>query len=303
MGEVRLRSARWEDAQAVADLFNRIAREQYGSDDSTVEEVRRFWRSPRLSLDQDVVVAEAEGGTLIGYGDNFVEGEAEAKVWMDVRGEPADELIRELERRGIGRTAGRPAFYRLYVPEAATAVRRAAETAGYRAVRESYRMVIDLDGDLPEPVWPEGIAVRAYAGAPDERRVFETQEETFADMWEYESQPIEEWREWMLGDRHDPKLWFLAEAGDELAGICLCRTHETGQPDLGWISVLGVRRPWRRRGLGLALLRHAFREFRTRGRQRVGLGVDAESETGAVDLYRRAGMGVWRRAAMWERRL
>jgi mycothiol synthase len=297
---VRLRSARWEDAEAVADLFNRVAREQYGTDDSTAEEVLRFWRSPRLSLEDDVVVAETDGGTLVGYGDNFVDGEQKEKVWMDVRGEPARELIGDLERRALARAGADPVF-RLYVPEAARGVRDAAVDAGYRSARQSFRMVVDLEGDLPAPEWPPGVTVRTY-GPDDEQRVFEVQEETFSEMWEFAPQPIEEWREWMLGERHDPNLWFLAEDGVELAGICLCRTHESGQPDMGWISVLGVRRPWRRRGVALALLRHTFREFRARGRRHVGLGVDGESETGALELYRRAGMRVWRRSEMWERR-
>ena len=84
-------------------------------------------------------------------------------------------------------------------------------------------------------------------------------------------------------------------------GICLGRTHESADPDMGWISVLGVRRPWRRRGLALALLQHSFREFRARGRLRAGLGVDADSETGAVELYARAGMREVRRYESWER--
>jgi mycothiol synthase len=298
----RLRSARWEDAEAVSDLFNRIARVQYGTDDSTAEEVRRFWRSPRVRLEDDVVVAEAGDGTLVGYGDNFVEGDDANRIWMDVRGEPASELIRDLERRGSQRAVGKPLFFRVYVPEVAADTRRALEAAGYRVIRESFRMVVDLADEPPAPEWPEGVSVRPYRGDADEPRVFEAQEETFSDMWEYAPQPIDEWREWMLGDRHDPALWFLAEAGGELVGICLCRTHETADPDMGWVSVLGVRRPWRRRGLGLALLQHTFREFRVRGRQRVGLGVDGESETGAVELYRRAGMDVSRRSETWERR-
>ena len=53
-----------------------------------------------------------------------------------------------------------------------------------------------------------------------------------------------------------------------------------------------MRRPWRRRGLGLALLLHSFRDFAARGATRVGLGVDAENTTGAVGLYERAGMHV-----------
>ena len=56
------------------------------------------------------------------------------------------------------------------------------------------------------------------------------------------------------------------------------------------MEVVGVRRAWRRRGLGLALLRHAFGEYRRRGVRKVGLSVDAESVTGAPRLYERAGM-------------
>jgi GNAT superfamily N-acetyltransferase len=51
-----------------------------------------------------------------------------------------------------------------------------------------------------------------------------------------------------------------------------------------------VRRPWRKHGLGLALLHHAFGEFYRRGTREIGLGVDAQSLTGATRLYERAGM-------------
>ena len=49
---------------------------------------------------------------------------------------------------------------------------------------------------------------------------------------------------------------------------------------------------WRKRGLGLALLRQAFAEFYRHGWTQVGLDVDSESETGATRLYERAGMRV-----------
>jgi ribosomal protein S18 acetylase RimI-like enzyme len=51
-----------------------------------------------------------------------------------------------------------------------------------------------------------------------------------------------------------------------------------------------VRRTWRKQGLGLALLLHTFGEFYRREKPRVGLGVDAQSLTGALRLYERAGM-------------
>jgi len=42
----------------------------------------------------------------------------------------------------------------------------------------------------------------------------------------------------------------------------------------------------------MALLRHAFGAFYARGYRGAGLGVDAESLTGATRLYERAGMRV-----------
>jgi mycothiol synthase len=61
-----------------------------------------------------------------------------------------------------------------------------------------------------------------------------------------------------------------------------------------------VRKPWRRRGLAKALLEHAFREFRARGKTHVGLGVDGRNEE-ARALYGRAGMEV-ERSLMWYER-
>ena len=57
-----------------------------------------------------------------------------------------------------------------------------------------------------------------------------------------------------------------------------------GGLNLRWLVALS--------GLGLALLHHTFREFYKRGKERVGLGVDATSLTGATRLYERAGMHV-----------
>jgi ribosomal protein S18 acetylase RimI-like enzyme len=83
-------------------------------------------------------------------------------------------------------------------------------------------------------------------------------------------------------------------AGDEIAAISLCRAQITDDPEMGFVDTLGVRRPWRRQGLALALLHHTFTEFKNRGQKRVGLGVDAASLTGATKLYEKAGMHVSR---------
>ena len=71
----------------------------------------------------------------------------------------------------------------------------------------------------------------------------------------------------------------------------------------GFVDWLGVRPQWRRRGLGRALLLHAFRELHERGAGRVGLGVDSQNPTGATRLYESVGMHVEADHATFARRL
>jgi len=56
---------------------------------------------------------------------------------------------------------------------------------------------------------------------------------------------------------------------------------------------LGVRKPYRKRGLGYSLLKQSFKLFQERGYTRAGLGVDASNPTGAVALYERVGLSVY----------
>ena len=72
---------------------------------------------------------------------------------------------------------------------------------------------------------------------------------------------------------------------------------------MGYVNDLGVRRAWRKRGLGLAFLQHAFGEFYRRGYRKVGLGVDAQNLTGALNLYRKAGMHIHQQFDMYEKEI
>jgi len=127
--------------------------------------------------------------------------------------------------------------------------------------------------------------------------VHATIEEAFADHWGYVSRSPEDWEQAVLrSDGFDPALTFMAFDGAELAGVVVNRRR-----DIAWVGQLAVRRAWRKRGLGLALLLHSFNAFYQRGERTVGLGVDAESLTGATRLYEKAGMRVTRRYDTYEK--
>ena len=61
--------------------------------------------------------------------------------------------------------------------------------------------------------------------------------------------------------------------------------------------------PGRRRGLAQALLLHSFGQLYAHGMRCIGLGVDADSLTGATRLYEKVGMHVERRHELWEKEL
>jgi mycothiol synthase len=300
---VELRPPQRDDAAEIAAALNEFNRPA-GFELDTPEEVEVWLNIPSIDFERDARVALVDG-RIVGYSEASDPSGEGKFVYMDVRADPvhleagvalfdfAEEHARELAQPG-GRV-------KLWTPEGAAAWRRFLESRGYVLQRQSLRMFAGLEQEPREPEWPAGVSVRTFGGKDDERAIYEVQQETFSDQRDYVPESFEDWRHWSLREPFDPELWFLAVDGDELAGVSLCRGEWSGDGGLGWVSVLGVRGPWRRKGLGSALLLHSFRELRARGKERVGLGVAADNPTGAVGLYERVGMSVERRILWYEK--
>lgn len=170
------------------------------------------------------------------------------------------------------------------------AARALFEARGYREVRRFYSMAIELAEAPPDPVLPGELVLDELRD--DEYEAFyEALNESFAEHWEWHPEPFEDWLERRRGqhrDEHGP-VWFVVRDGDELAAVTRNDANFAGG---GYVGAIGVRPPWRGRGLAKALLYKTFAEFRRRGTTRVTLDVDTQNETGAVALYERVGMRV-----------
>jgi len=158
------------------------------------------------------------------------------------------------------------------------------------------------------PALTDGITVRTYDPETETEAVYRAFVDSFKDHFGFIEPPFEkgfaDFKHNLINEPgYDPKLWFVAVEGHEIVGVCICRNEDPEDPESGWVNELGVRRSWRKRGLGYALLKHAFAAFHANGRKRVGLGVDATSLTGALQLYERAGMRVLRQFKMYESEL
>lgn len=298
-----------DDLTAVKKLINIGEMAEYGTAETTENAMCLRWQRPGFDLATDAWIVLAPDGEVVGYAS--VGDRQHIRIYAGVDIHPA------YQKRGIGTQLLRLTEERAseHVPEAPVGARVALtcevsnlnvagqqvlEKHGFTLIRHFWRMGIELQEKPPLAQWPEGIVMRTLTPGM-ERAVYEADEEAFRDHWGFISMNFEEWSHWSIkGEHFDPSLWFLAMDGDEIAAFALCANEKEAG---GWVHVLGVRRPWRRKGIGLALLHHAFGEFYRRNIQNVYLGVDAQSLTGATRLYERAGMHVVRQYKNYEKEL
>jgi mycothiol synthase len=303
-----VRGAELKDVEPALKLFNAWSQSVVQQDEITdAGAIRNEWVSPNFDPARDIRVVFSPEGQMVGYMEVWTTAKPPVHPWMWGRVHPeysglgiGSFLLHWAEERACQVLPDLPADLR-FAPRigafhSAVESKKLFEDFGYRHIRSSYQMRIDMDAPPPAPLWADGITLKIFNPETDIEAVYKADDESFRDHFGYVQAPYEEglnrFKHFMMGEGFDPTLWFLAMDGDEVAGICLCRNKAYDDPDLGYVNILGVRRPWRKRGIGLALLQHGFGELYRRGKRKAGLGVDAENLTGALKLYERAGMHV-----------
>jgi ribosomal protein S18 acetylase RimI-like enzyme len=213
-------------------------------------------------------------------------------------------VVPEARRRGLGtrllRAAEGVAPLAVLQADAVTLEPAAApflRSNGYEEVWEIWLMGVDLAGaSVDEPPLPAGVELRTFR-KEDTVAVKELLDRAYAAEPDQRPVPFDEWRQVMIGDpSFDANVWFLAEAGGELAAAALNWREGYGKD-------LVVHPAWRRRGLGEILLRRTFRTFRDCGAPRVSLKVLSNNPTRAWRLYERVGMRKERTYEVFEKRL
>lgn len=176
--------------------------------------------------------------------------------------------------------------------------------AGFDRVRSWWQMSRPVTpaeaGLVPDPErWEKnGVLFRAVGnaddGMPDEadlRAVHEVLEGAFTDHFNSREETFAEFVHRLRQDPgHRWDHWWLAEivdAGAPVAAGALVATESISDdgPNGSYVDYLGVLSNARGRGVAKGLLHTVIADAATRGRDRVGLEVDADSPTGADGLY------------------
>ena len=307
----KLRPAAWSDLEAVTQLIYDVCA---ADGDATVavtsEELKHEWETPGFELERDAFLVETHDGRIVGYEEFFNEYEhaklrTDGYVHPDFKGRGiGTTLLRTIERRArqeiaLAATDMRVSVYSI-IDNRDPDSHALHRNEGYQPLRYHWRMEITLDGPPSEPKLPDGIEVRPFIKDEHAVAVWRAQNEAWRDHWGSHDVSLEDWRRNRFDDpEFDPTLWQIAWDGEEVAGFSLNR-YRMG---IGWIRTLGVRRPWRKQGLGEALLLRSFGEFYRRGTKTVGLGVDAQNPTGATRLYQKVGMSIASEYVSYEKEL
>ncbi|GAC1403459.1 MAG: GNAT family N-acetyltransferase [Ktedonobacteraceae bacterium] len=306
-----LRRPTMSDIEGVLQLIQTCEIEREGRPESTLDSMRLWWQSPDFSLATDSWIVLSPEEKAIAFAS--VEHRQHARIFVGGDVHPkyqgrgiGTHLLQLNTERAYQHIAEAPSDARVsmlsWEDEKNIAARHLLEKHDFKQIRSFWRMKIELHEAPPVPKWAYGITVRALADDPSLfRAVFEADEDAFQDHWGHTPMKFEEWEHWTSKREHyDPSLWFLAMDGNEIAAVSLCEDEkELG----GWVHSLGVRRQWRRKGIGEALLYQSFGEFYKRGIHEVYLGVDAASLTGATRLYERVGMHIHRRSDTYEKEI
>ncbi|HYX51143.1 MAG TPA: GNAT family N-acetyltransferase, partial [Ktedonobacteraceae bacterium] len=281
--DFHVRRPMMSDLEVVHRLLEACDIAEYGAPDLTLDDLRSMWQGPTFHLATDAWMVYVPGDQLVGYADvqhrQHVRAYAFVRVLPEFVGKGIEEhllnLAEEWTQRQIPQ-AQSDARVTLLTWESSVNItaQQALLQAGFQEVRRSWRMEIGMSQAPIAPKWPDQVTVRTFKPGQDDRAVFEAIDEAFQDHWGHMGGGYEEWKHWTIErENFDPSLWFLAFESGEIAGASLC----TYQRDDGWVDTLAVRRPWRRKGLGMALLLHSFGEFYRRGKYKVGLGVDSQN--------------------------
>lgn len=307
---LRLRAPTGADVNAVAHLIYAVCE---ADGDVTVAaspaDLDHSWHKEGFNLGTDAFIVETRDGRVVGYEELFNEKafahfNADGYVHPEFKGLGiGTTLLTCAEDRARQMMKLADPGLRIYMNAATDGRDNAGQdmfkTLGFRPVRYFWRMEIQLDAP-PVYAFPNGIELRPFEKETQSNLIWQAEEEAFREHWGNHDSTFEEWVFRKLErPEFDPSFWLVAWDGDQIAGF----SQNRFRMGIGWVGTLGVRKSWRGRGLGLALLQASFADFFRRGMKTIGLGVDASNTTGATRLYQRAGMQIASEFVSFEKEL
>ena len=310
------RSLRLDDAPALHQLELECVPRDGGTNLSTAEQYRKKLQGAGEELTTDTLCASDSAGRLAAgvwvscdvhlkheyraFLDGRVHPDYRGRgwgslllLWMEAR---ACEILSALEE-------DRPAMLRVDFYDRSTDAVELLEKHGFRLSLAEDTMRRDLSHALPAVQLPEGMTLVPWS----EQRAtefFEAYQDSFRERPGFPGWSEETWRH-NLTDYPDFRadLSLLAMEGAEGVGFAICHVENEGDPKsegTGWVSQMGVRPAWRKRGVGGALLSEVMCRFQAGGLGWAALEVSTENPR-ALRVYQQLGFERYKRRTSYQK--
>ena len=316
------------DTQAVVDVINADSLKTLGYPRAVIDGVGNLRMVRYVPLSSDKVVVINPRDEIVGYAyvadkENGIVTEMGGAVHPEHWGKGVGQLlIKWAEARADNLSNRAPSGVRTVLQanlfEAAEEALQLFVDSGYSKVREWVHMVLEMESTFPISSPPDGMMIREMDLDSDWDIVGPAMDDAFADHWGAISQaelgesPEEENNEEQIEEdevptddsfSNSPGYCFIILEGDRVAGGILCNAKLVERTDTGRVGSVFVRREYRGRGIGGALMKTAFNTFWQKGIRRIILDTDSDSFSESTKFYSGLGMKPYRREFLYEKEI
>ncbi|BAZ14807.1 Mycothiol acetyltransferase [Calothrix sp. NIES-4071] len=293
-----------EDLPAIANLINACNDVDRLDDGTSVQELREEFDMPSVDKARDLQLWEDENGILIGFGDlwitepsEVIDGYLSMYVHPAARGKGLETEIIEwadIRMREVKIERNFPVKLRTGARSTQTERIKLLENNGFTTDRYFFRMERNLNEPIPEAYFSDGFALRFMNGEQDIKAWVNLYNNSFIDHWNFHPITVEMLKHWLKESSYRNDLDLLAVTADNsFVAQCYCYINlesnaRTGRNE-GHVGILGVRRGYRKIGLGRAMLLSGLHRLKQAGVDTARLGVDADNPNGALRLYESVG--------------
>lgn len=316
-----------DDAQAVVDLINAASMRELGFPRAVVDAVGNIRHQRYVPLSSRKVIAVNDEDVVIGYAyladkENAIVMETGGVVHPSYWGQGVGrDLLAWAEGQAQVLSNQAPSGVRTVLQVNLFENERSGiqlfSEADYVKVREWTHMELIMEQSFSASSLPAGLTLREMDLDNDWDIVGPAMDEAFADHWGtiplMEFEAIQEDEDNSDLDEIEPPVddsfsnaagyCFIVLDGDLVAGGILCNAKLVERNDTGRVGSVFVRRAYRRKRIGQALMKTAFNAFWNKSIKRIILDTDSESFSESIKFYSGLGMKPYRREFLFEKEI
>jgi mycothiol synthase len=291
-----------KDEEVWIRIWNEAYKEFEDERAMTIEDMTIWEKSPRFS-GEGMFIAEWKG-----------ESAGLVNAYVDKKREDKKGFIRELgvipnfRRRGIGKKLAETAIKSLkergmetvevWATEQMKEGKNLLESIGFKLTRIFSEMKIKLD-TIPSNIGEskEATLRSMNKNIEDIKLLNWLNNEAFKEHYNFRPNTVEETQ---YGIENNPEIdingWFFAYLKEKPAGFVGTgidkKFIEEKGIKRGWIWVIGVLKPERKKGIGTRLILTAMDFLKSKEMSEAMLGVDDTNPTKAIELYKKVGFQI-----------